>query len=104
LCAKKLTINYDIDLDIRILNAIVFEKGESITISNLRNYIEIHSTRLEQHLEQLAKWNMIVDTKPDGPGKARIISFGDRPSGECMIELVKIKEAIDKVNEYFDEK
>jgi hypothetical protein len=53
-------------------------------------------------LEQLAKWDMIVDTKPDRPGKARIIEFAPyKPSGECMIELVKIKEAIDKVNEYF---
>jgi hypothetical protein len=45
---------------------------------------------------------MIVDTKPDKNGRARIIQFAPyKPSGECMIELVKIKEAIDKVNEYF---
>jgi hypothetical protein len=68
----------------------------------LKNYIGVHSARLEEHLEQLVKWNMIVDTKPDRPGKARIIEFPQyKPSGECMIELVKIKEAIDKVNEYF---
>lgn len=98
---KKLpTIVYDIDLDIRILNAIVFEKGESISINTLRNYIEIHSTRLEEHIQQLVKWDMVVDKKPERNGKARLISFS-RPSGECMIELIKIKEAIDKVNEYF---
>jgi hypothetical protein len=89
LSAKKSLITYDINLDIRILNAIVFEPGEKIPITNLKNYIGVHSARL-------------VDTKPDRPGKARIIEFPQyKPSGECMIELVKIKEAIDKVNEYF---
>lgn len=43
---------------------------------------------------------MLIDKKPDKNGQARIISFA-RPSGECMIELIKIKEAIDRVNEYF---
>jgi hypothetical protein len=97
--AKKLSITYDIDLDLRIINAIVFEKGEAISITNLRNFIEIHSTRLEEHLQNLVKWDMIIDKKPDKNGKARIISLA-RPSGDIMIELVKLKEAIDKVNEY----
>lgn len=97
---NRLLIKYDIDLDIRIIAAVVFQKGEKVTISNLRNYIEIHSTRLEEHIDHLVRWGMLSDKKPDKNGKARIISFA-RPSCECMLELMNLKEAIDKVNQYF---
>ena len=97
---NKLLIKYEIDLDVRIISAIVFQKGEKITISNLRNHIGIHSARLEEHIDHLVKWGMLSDRKPDKNGKARIISFA-RPSCECMLELMNLKEAIDKVNQYF---
>ena len=93
-------MKYDISLDIQILNTIESEKHGKINISDLRNYIGIHSSQLEYHLEQLVKWNIISDTKPNGPGKARIISFSRLPE-ECIVELLKLKEAIDYVNRYF---
>ena len=93
-------MKYDISLDIRIINTIESEKDKKINISDLRNYIGIHSSQLEYHIEKLVEWNMIVDTKPDGPGKARLISFSRSPE-ECIVELLKLKDAIDYVDKYF---
>ena len=76
------------------------EKDKRIPITHLKNYSEVHAQRLEEHLDHLVKWNMIVDTKPNGFGRTRMISFA-RHSTECLWELIQLKEAIDKVNEYF---
>ena len=93
-------MKYEIDLDTKILNTIESEKDKKINISDLRNYIGIHSSQLEYHLEKLVEWNMISDSKPNGPGKARIISFV-RPFDDCIMELVNLKLCTDKVNKYF---
>jgi hypothetical protein len=66
----------------------------------LKNYIGVHSARLEEHLEQLVKWGFISDSKPKKNGVARNISL-IKPSNDCMIKLLKIKEAIETINEYF---
>ena len=95
-------ISYDISLDIKILNCIMSDKNDKIPISQLKNYLGVHSTRLEEHLEQLVKWNIIVDTKPESFGKARLISLA-RYYHLCMFELVKLKDSIAIVNEYFSE-
>jgi hypothetical protein len=99
--AKKLVITYDINIDLKIVNAIVFEnpKEERISINRLRNYLEIHTSRLEEHINNMVRWNMLTDKKPDKNGKTRFISFA-KPSCECMVELVKLKEAIDMVNDH----
>jgi predicted helicase len=99
LTAKKLVITYDISIDLKIINAIVFETKERISINRLRNYLEIHSSRLEEHINNLVRWKMLIDKKPEKNGKTRFISFA-RPSCECMVELIKLKEAIDMVNDH----
>ena len=93
-------MKYEIDLDYKILTTIAHEQYKKINISDLRNYVGIHSSQLEYHIEKLVEWNMIVDTKPNGPGKARIISFAKSVS-KCKWELIELKEAMDIVNKYF---
>ena len=93
-------VRYDVNLDIKILRIIVSQEGERIPITHLKNYSEVHAQKLEEHLDHLVKWNMIVDTKPNGFGRTRMITFA-RHSTECINELNLIKEAVDKVNEYF---
>lgn len=102
---KKILITYDIDLDLRILSTITLEPKEKISISNLRNYLEVHSSRLEEHIKHLVKWGMLSDKKPEKNGKARIISFPtNKTFGDCMMEILKLKEAVDLVNNYFSSK
>lgn len=98
--AKKLLITYDIDLDFKILNILVGEKNKSATITTLRTYLEIHSSRLQEHIEYLVSWNILKDKKPEKNGKARIISFA-KDYDLCINDLMKLKDAIDKINEYF---
>ena len=97
-----LVIKYDIELDIKIINAIIHDINDKIPITQLLNYLGVHSARLEEHLEKLVKWNIIVDTKPESFGKARLISLS-RYYHTCMFELVKLKDCIGTVNEYFSE-
>ena len=98
--AKKLLITYDIDLDFKIINAVEFGNRERISITSLRNHIEIHSSRLEEHIHNLVRWNMLKDKKPEKNGKARIISFARDSYSDCMVELMKLKESIDFVNDH----
>lgn len=93
-------IKYEIDLDIKILHIIKDQKDLKITISDLRNYLEVYQTRLEEHLTYLVKWKMLHDEKPTSNGKARIISFA-RPYDLCMHDLLNLKYSIDMVNKYF---
>lgn len=100
--AKKSAITYDIDLDFKILNFLVGEtfNNTKVTISNLKIYLGIHSSRLEEHIQHLAHWNIINDKKPEKNGKARIISLA-KDYDKCIFDLMKLKESIDRVNEYF---
>lgn len=93
-------INYDINLDIKILHIIKDQKDLKITISDLRNYLEVYQTRLEEHLTYLVKWSMLNDEKPTSNGKARIISFA-RNYDLCMYDLLNLKYCIDMINKYF---
>ena len=100
MCANSSLVKYDIKLDIKILNTIMSEDAASISISNLRNYVGIHSSSLEEHIDYLVKWDMIVDKKPDKNGKARLISLA-RSYDYCLYDLIKLKDCIGTVNEYF---
>ncbi len=93
-------IKYDIDLDIKILHIIKDQPNQRITITDLRNYLEIFQTRLEEHIDHLVKWNILHDEKPTSNGKARIISFV-RPYDLCMHDLLNLKYSIDMINKYF---
>lgn len=76
------------------------QPNQRITISDLRNYLEIFQTRLEEHLTYLVKWKMINDEKPTSNGKARIISFA-KPYDLCIYDLLNLKSSIDIINKYF---
>ena len=102
MCANSSPVKYDIELDIKIINAIISDRNDKIPISQLLNYLGVHSARLDEHLEKLVKWNIIVDKKPESPGKARLISLA-RPYHMCMYDLIKLKDCIAIVNEYFSE-
>jgi DNA-binding transcriptional MerR regulator len=95
-----LQINYDINLDIKILHIIKDQKDIKITISDLRNYLEVYQTRLEEHLTYLVKWGIVSDSKPKQNGMRRVISI-IIPYSDAMIKLNKMKEGIETVNEYF---
>jgi predicted transcriptional regulator len=95
-----MNLNYDIDLDIKILNIILEQRDQKITITDLRNYIGVHQTRLEEHIDHLVKWGIVSDSKPKQNGMRRVISI-IIPYSDAMIKLNKIKEGIETVNEYF---
>lgn len=98
---SSLPIKYDIELDLNIINAIVMSKDEVATMSHLRYNSTGINAKLEQHLDNLKKWGMVQDQKPEGFGKARKISL-TKTHSECISILTKIKNAIETVNEYLD--
>lgn len=109
---NKITIKYDIDLDIKIVNTITLSSSptttslpsryncEKTTYSELRTIVACSQNKLDEHLENMVKWKLITDKKPTKNGQARIVKLA-RPYGDAMRELMKIKDAIDTVNEFF---
>lgn len=96
-------IKYDIDTDIKILNAIHNSKTGVVNISDLRHQLGLYQARLEEHIDHLSKWKIINDKRPERCGKARQISFNESSTyGESILFLVHLKNAVQMVNEYFD--
>lgn len=94
-------ISYDIDIDLKIINTIVMQKGETASMVQLRYNACGTTHKLENHLSNLERWGLIKDKKPTRNGMPRKISLNQH-YGDCMSLLMKIKEAIETVNEYFD--
>jgi hypothetical protein len=82
------------------VNTIALGKNESSNISELRNNACNYQKSLEIHIENLVKWNIIKDEKPKSNGYARKFTLV-KPYGDCMMQLMRLKEAIDTVNEFF---
>lgn len=109
---KIIVIKYDIDMDLRIVNTIALSSSsyssslpsryncERSTYSELRTNAACSQQKLDDHLENLEKWELITDKKPEKNGQARIISLA-KPYGDVMHELMRLKMAIDTVNEFF---
>jgi hypothetical protein len=97
---RTITINYDIDLDLRIIGTIAQSKGQTINISELRNILECYALTLYKHIDNLSKWGLILDEKPKRNGYPRRISL-EKNYRDCVDELISIKHAIDTINQYF---
>lgn len=94
-------IKYDADIDIRIVNSIVLSgKNETITMSELRRNVPIYQKNLERHVECLVRWHIINDQKSPSNGKARKLTL-NMDYGDAMRVLMKLKDAIETVNEFF---
>ena len=94
-------INYDIDIDLRIIHSILLSKDQVSSVSNLRYNAVGTPAKLEEHISNLVKWQMITDNKPEKFGCARKITL-NRPYEECKEILQELKNAIKLVNEYLD--
>ena len=106
---KKNVIKYDIDMDIKIVNTITLSPPSSLpsryncertTYSDLRTTAACSQNKLEEHLQNLEKWGLVTDKKPKKNGQARIVTLS-KPYGDVMHELMRLKDAIDTVNEFF---
>ena len=75
------------------------QKGETASMVQLRYNACGTTHKLEQHLSNLVRWGLVNDKKPDRNGVARQISLS-QDYGDCMSILIKLKDAIDTVNEY----
>jgi predicted HTH transcriptional regulator len=110
--SKANIIKYDIDLDIKIVNTITLSSSptttslpsryncEKTTYSELRTMAACSQNKLDEHLENLVKWGLITDRKPKRTGQARIVKLA-APYGDVMRDLMRLKDAIDTVNEFF---
>lgn len=76
------------------------QKGETASMVQLRYNACGTTHKLENHLSNLERWQMIQDSKPKKNGYARKITL-TKPYGDCMHELFRLKEAIETVNEFF---
>ena len=94
-------IKYDVNIDLKIINTIVFDKNEVTNIGELRNNVSGISNVLERHLSNLVKWGLIQDKKPEKNGVARKISL-NVPYGVAMDTIMKLKNAVEIVNEFFN--
>lgn len=111
---KKNVIKYDIDMDIKIVNTITLSPPskssssslpsryncERTTYSDLRTTAACSQNKLDEHLQNLEKWGLVTDKKPQKNGQARIVTLA-KPYGDVMHELMRLKDAIDTVNEFF---
>lgn len=103
-------IKWDIDLDIKIVNTITLSSTSSslptryncerTTYSELRTTASCSQNKLEEHLQNLVKWGIITDRKPQKNGQARIVKLA-KPYGDIMRDLMRLKDAIDTINEFF---
>ena len=95
-------INYDIDIDLRIIHSILLSKDQVSSVSNLRYNAVGTPAKLEEHISNLVRWEMITDNKPEKFGCARKITLKNKPYEECIAELTELKNAIKMVNQYLD--
>ena len=97
---KPPTIIYDITIDIKILETIDTTKEKTVNMTKLRTDVLSNSQKLDDHIENLERWGYIKDEKAEGNGKPRKISL-ILNHDFCMMELLKLKSAIERINKHF---
>lgn len=94
-------VRYEIKIDLDIINQIRLAEYGEANMAQMRDNVIGTSKILERHLDNLVKWELINDHKPERNGSPRRISL-KVPFNVARSRLERLRRAIDIVNEHFN--
>lgn len=96
-------INYDVNIDYKIIDTIYGSQKKSCNHSELRNKVHSAPYALDKHLDNLERWGLIKNNPPKSVGHGRVIELKNSVH-YAIGTLSRLELAIKTVNEFFTDK